>query len=765
MEHTSTAQSLVNARRDLRRIAKDYSDQVDKWNNTRAAGATTTKSGTVRRGDAGPPSITLIATAPGTGKTVALADALGANPIPTLVVTPTKAEAVTWTKRLTQAPIRVPVKLHSPRRPPKDSDRLASLPAYTPAGVCYRFTDVELAGMANHVPATTVCRTCPYGLSHQLMAAAPGSVQQEKLHQRVSEFTAANPTAPNPWAVPPCGYLAAQEVEKHTPILVETASAYTASQQSIRMHTGQMLDRGLVVDEAPAITHTMTVTATVAGEWVQACSLAISSLAQATAAAQAEAGELAKALAALQNVLPALKELRTMLATNELDIDDVRRIARAMGEAVHAAPGSSTGAGRWETVRIRWAKTATGESQSTVVAILRGANDFAWAAEHGAVRLAAAHQNANGTMTPAHIVFSYPTQIGRELIAISKPTVIADATPTAALRAIVTAQGGTIHNLRPALPVTVRRDSSRSWGRGKKSNEARWERDAWAVVVVAQRLQAETGRRPVILTHKPWAEVIVKRGWWPQSDVGWWGGDHQAHNRWAGRDMVIAGATTVRPETAEDLYRADRATVGAAAGTITAWPEWTPGRRSDGRRNVSESPGIQAWDDDRIAGDLAQAIGRVRSLDHPGCTVLLLGPQVPLADYGITVEELSTDDATMTTAQRHRVEHLARLHRVARAAARIAKRGGRITRAAVRAEGAGGRHDLYDEYQTRLRQADGTATELADEIKGELDELRAMSGFKVVVETVQDKRGRSRTLIRAVPDEGWLAAAEATLTA
>lgn len=161
MEHASTAQSPVNARRDLRRFAKDYCDQVDKWNNTRAARATTTKSGAVRRGDAGPPSITLIATAPGTDKTVALADALGANPIPTLVVTPTKAEAVTWTKRLTQAPIRVPVKLHSPRRPPKDSDRLASLPAYTPAGVCHRFTDVELAGMANHVPTTTVCRTCP----------------------------------------------------------------------------------------------------------------------------------------------------------------------------------------------------------------------------------------------------------------------------------------------------------------------------------------------------------------------------------------------------------------------------------------------------------------------------------------------------------------------------------------------------------------------------------------------------------------------------
>jgi len=209
--------------------------------------------------------------------------------------------------------------------------------------------------------------------------------------------------------------------------------------------------------------------------------------------------------------------------------------------------------------------------------------------------------------------------------------VIADATPTATLRAIVTAQGGTIHNLRPTLPVTVRRDSSRSWGRGKNSNKKRWEKDAWAVVVAAQRLQTETGRRPVILTHKPWAELIVERKWWNQSDVGWWGHHDRAHNNWAGRDMVIAGAPTVPPVIAEDTYRADGATVVAAAGTLAAWPEWTPRRQPDGRRNVSVSPGIQAWDDDRIAGHLAQAIGRVRSLDHPGCTVWLLGPQVSLA--------------------------------------------------------------------------------------------------------------------------------------
>jgi len=126
---------------------------------------------------------------------------------------------------------------------------------------------------------------------------------------------------------------------------------------------------------------------------------------------------------------------------------------------------------------------------------------------------------------------------------------------------------------------------------------------------------------------------------------------------------------------------------------------------------------------------------------------------------------MCTEDATLTSAQRHRVKHLARLHRMARAATRIVKQGTRITRAGVQAEGAGGRHDLYEEFTARLRQSGGTVAELADEIKGELDELRAISGYKVVVETLRDKRGRSRTLMRAVPDERWLAAAEATLSA
>lgn len=196
-------------------------------------------------------------------------------------------------------------------------------------------------------------------------------------------------------------------------------------------------------------------------------------------------------------------------------------------------------------------------------------------------------------MIPPHIVIAAPTQIGAELIDVTNPTLLSDATPTPAVGAIVEAQDRRTVNLRSALPVTAQRDSSRGWGRGK-GGAARAEKEARAVASQARGLELESDRKPVILCHKPWAEVTIERGWWPRDDVGWWGRHDRAHNRWVGRDMVTVGVPTVSPHPAEDMYRADLALVLAAGSDTTEWPEWTPERRTAGHRKVSSEPDIHA---------------------------------------------------------------------------------------------------------------------------------------------------------------------------
>jgi hypothetical protein len=234
------------------------------------------------------------------------------------------------------------------------------------------------------------------------------------------------------------------------------------------------------------------------------------------------------------------------------------------------------------------------------------------------------------------------------------------------------------------------------------------------------------------------------------------GADDRAHNRWAGRDLVIAGVPTVSPTVAEDWYLAERAWALSAGAPPEEWPEWTPKRVKSGNRMVSAEPAIREWDDARLAGDLAQAIDHCRPLDNPNCTVLLLGPAIDLAEHGITVTTVTS--ATESAAARRKVAHLTRLHRLARVAAKLERNGERITRQALRSEGANGRSSLYTELVKIIRQF-GNAREAASFIKDELAGVTATSGWKAEVGTsTPDKHGRTRVIVRVVPNEAWLAA-------
>ena len=76
----------------------------------------------------------------------------------------------------------------------------------------------------------------------------------------------------------------------------------------------------------------------------------------------------------------------------------------------------------------------------------------------------------------------------------------------------------------------------------------------------------------------------------------------------------------------------------------------------------------------------------------------------------------------------------------------------------LRAEGAGGRSDLYSELRAGMAQA-ATARNLAARLRAELAEASAAPGWKLETSRSEpDAAGRTRVLVRAVPDEHWLAA-------
>lgn len=752
---------LEALRGELAGIVARVVEDATKHNASRVEAATTSSDGTRRRGVVGTPPPTLLALPPGLGKTTTLQRALeDPDTPPALVLTPLGAEARSWAAALGGR-----ATMHLPRRDPAEIDIDATTSRSARGGVCWLMDEVVGAGAANHAPSAAICRRCPHGLRSQWLAVTPGSDQEAALMARIEAAVASSPSMPHPLdpTTKPCGYLPALRHAASSDVLIASATAFTSTmldRRSASIWPGEKPlpeDRMLVVDEAPALTRSLVIDARDASTWLAALSLAQMSLQREREHGDSE--ELAGTAAVLDDVRLALQELHELLVAGELPRDKVEAIALALAKGAKRAPASSSiHAGRWEAVVLRWS-TRDNQAHSTLDAALRGAADLGWAATYGALRLVPASISVDASPSAARIECSAPTQIGAELAEVKNPTIIADATPSRVLRAMIGAQGGAVIDLHPPLQVTVWRDSTRSWARGRAKRARRLEQEAWEIVCRAHKLSARRGgRRPVILTHKPLARLIEHKGWWPPEDVGWWGADDKAHNRWVARDMVIAGVPMLSPGAAENLYRADRAMAIFAGAPEAQWPKWNGERvRLDGRTLYADLQ-IREWEEERLGAHLAQAIGRCRPLEHPQCEVLLLGPVVPLAQFGITVCELEPASVVGGAAERRHVEHLGRLLRLAEGALHLETSGEKITRAALRARGAGGRSSLYSELRAGIGHY-GSARELVARLRGELDEAKAASGYTLQITTSRpDRHGRSRVLVQAVVDEAWLEA-------
>jgi hypothetical protein len=759
LDGTLDPATLARTRAELANVAKEFFADVATRNRLRAETAHVDAKGKVRRGPAPPTRQLLMALAPGIGKTTALATALAPAPIPAVALTPLTTSSADWQRRLEEGG-RAHAG-HAPRHTPTKREIKATTPTTAPAGVCWRMRNVETAGAANHVPSWSICHGCPEGLRAGWYEAKGDNASAEA-HARIEMAVAAHPLMPHPLDPDtlPCGYTPAQRREAGESVVVATAAAFTPSMltRPTPLDRRRRADAVLIIDEPADLIRRIAITARAVSDQMEALGLA--RIVVARDREREDSARLARCAQVLDEIHPHLSRLHRMLVDDRLERSVVEEIGAALGPAARAAPtGTSISAGLWETVRVRWERGTGGGVESTVQAVLRFALDLAWAAQFGAMRLVPASAAADGTATPARIEISAPTSLGQVVIAGSAPTIIADATPSRSLRAIVAAHGDTVVTLRPPLPVRVTRDSSRTRGRGRggRDDGRRIEREAWAVVVAAEKMRLRRGVRPIIITHRPWAKLIIKNKWWPADTTGWWGADERAHDRWARRDLVIAGTPTLPPDAAERAYLAERGMALDAGAPPADWPDWTPDRVESDGRMVPALPAISEWDEDRVGNALTQAIGRCRPLDHPGCEVLLLGPRIDLIEYGITVVELATASAG-DASERSEVAHLARLRDWAEAGERLEDRGEEITRDALRAEGASGGNRVYTELRPMLAAA-GTARALATRLRAELDAARAASGLRVeVARSRPDASGRTRTLVRVVPDEAWLTA-------
>ena len=719
------------------------------------------------RGDVPRPAPLLLAGQPGLGKSTMVAAAVVAAQLTSASITGSN-DAVEGTQKLFRDAGGW-VDPHSPRRALTEAELEAGEPSKTRGGACGQKGAVDTLSRDRHSAAGSACPTCPSDLLRRYLEA---KTPEEKavLGERMDAWAKAHPNAADPYTVFPCGYYSALEKLQRRTHIVMNAQAWGPAHYDQDVTFGEV-DRAVHWDECPDMLAEGKIRATHATHWAAALDAHLAWLDErhtADAATVEREDRMSATAKRTDDWLSQVKDARERLAEAEFLEPAMPHILGAQHELCQAHPDraklaahfealaaiakkartkTSAAAATWEPANLAWVG-----GNAEVDAALRAILDLEFALKHGSWMVTDAVTDKHGKLVrPSEIRFASPTQMGTELVKGKRPLLGTDGTPRLAMRAAIEALGGHIESLwLPVDDETLRVVRHAGWQatRGKTKSLQRKLAAAWRIAQIARDQFKETGRRPAILTQKPWALLIVERGWWPEELVGWWEADDVAHNKWKGRDIIIAGLPLTAPDDTAMHYLMDRAFALWAGAPAADWPEWN-GKWIKGEGPAD--PQIRAWYLDWLAGRLVQAIGRTRYLDYPGRTVTLLGRAVDLSAYGITVHEVDEPaSGDVTAADSDALRNAARLADTVDAWCAVVADGAKPTKRAVVKRG--GVERLWSTVRDRVKAGEDPRA-IAEAAHAELASLRASTGCKVTVERITTRTGATRRVWRITVHE------------
>lgn len=215
--------------------------------------------------------------------------------------------------------------------------------------------------------------------------------------------------------------------------------------------------------------------------------------------------------------------------------------------------------------------------------------------------------------------------------------VLLDATPPLRVQEEVSAAHGTTTTLRAAQPnLQSHQFGPQLHGRGGLMSKDKINKEVRRV----RDFLREPGT--VVITHKPIADAIS------DPRVGYWGRDERAHNRWReATRLVLYGLPLLSPRDQIMHYAADRAALAEVGVHWEAWDGSTSRGQTvaiDGWRLRVEAPlptvpDARAWLLDRLAADVAQAIGRLRAVRRDEQVTVEIYGMLPLVGHGISIDE------------------------------------------------------------------------------------------------------------------------------
>ena len=242
-----------------------------------------------------------------------------------------------------------------------------------------------------------------------------------------------------------------------------------------------------------------------------------------------------------------------------------------------------------------------------------------------------------------------------------RPIAFFDATPDPVAVSAVRAHDGHVVQALATQAVTIIRKPNQFRGLKPFSKDAAADQKERATK--QYKALRKLHSNAVLLVHKKVRDILDPDD--KDELLGHWGADHRAHDRWAGKDLVICGSFFPPMHVWREAYQAARVAALSAGADSTDWPEWPDDMAMEegvwvaegatevqSRLPLPTDPAIRRWLLGIITNETVQAVGRVRgaNLDpsHP-VTIHIYGgvPMAGLGEHGLTVDRYERDNPAL----------------------------------------------------------------------------------------------------------------------
>lgn len=580
-----------------------------------------------------------------------------------------------------------------------------------PASTCWKLGLVSAIARESHRPQPTICRShCEHGQKRALDRLQPprGPFEDplaEKRAEKLNWFRAHGFRKDQIADIKPCLWLDHQEKALGAQMLAMPASSFSETMAKWGAGVPDPVDRLVVIDEAVPLGEDLAIGLEEIAAWQTAASAGIANRREAARSPdipQPDRDRIEREIEGLGLAEEMCATLAEYLGTATA-AGGTQPIPGWLRDRMKEIKRQTTGA--WSGGAAPWEKVEWDRLEP--VAIPRRAAS--------AIIETLAHDGGYVADGKLHVVGL--SQVG-EWLAAGRPAIVLDATLPAETRAVIEAGGGTIEEVHVRQNLHVIRYPNALYGRGRpQASTSQADHTARCIHRAIEAVLALPTDRPrALLTHLPWQAALEaedERN--PDGsrlsqlaeagvEVGHFGLDDRAHDRWNGRHLAIVGGPILRPAGWRSEYGIARLTALAAGADPAGWPAWPTGPDSSERglwideghgvevlchAPLPADPAIRAWVLCRYRQTIVQAIGRARAVRNQGDPITVAihgGLPVDLAAFGIDSVEYRDNALIGTVEGRNAVTAAEADRRFERALEAVLARGERPSRRLIEAE-------------------------------------------------------------------------------